>query len=59
LHNIDNLLSRHDWETHSSNDPRPERVHFICSRIFQSSSTVRIGEKETRGRYCGTPGLKC
>jgi hypothetical protein len=58
LHNIDDLLPKHDGKTNTRNDPWPERIHLIGSSQFQRARAIRICEQRRDGDVAGVAGLQ-
>ena len=45
LHDIDDLLARHDGERHARDDPRPERVHLVRARELERARRPGVREE--------------
>lgn len=50
LHNVDDLLQRHDGEGYAGDHPGPPAVDLVSASHLQSSGTPRAGEDTSWGR---------
>ncbi|KFZ03885.1 hypothetical protein V502_10578, partial [Pseudogymnoascus sp. VKM F-4520 (FW-2644)] len=58
LHNIDDLLPRHDREGGTGQDPRPEGIELVCARELEGAGGPGVGEQRGGGGVGGVAGLE-